>query len=98
MLAVVALSFAARLADGAAEMLPSRGMGKIAAAKAPKTTKKRDGNEPVALFARGGVMPKGKMPPWGAPSGPRKEKKYSYTGRKIMQFSPEEEEPKARKV
>lgn len=35
-------------------MMPSRGMGALAPAKMPKTTKKRDGNEPVGLFKKGG--------------------------------------------
>lgn len=35
-------------------MRPSRGMGAIAPQKMPKFTKKRDGNEPVALYAKGG--------------------------------------------
>ena len=35
-------------------MRPSRGMGAIAPSKMPKVTKKRDGNEPVALYAKGG--------------------------------------------
>ena len=39
-------------------MLASRGMGALAPAKLPKTTKKRDGNEPVGLFKRGGKVKK----------------------------------------
>jgi len=35
-------------------MLPSRGMGAIAPSKVPKTTKKRDGDEPVRLYKKGG--------------------------------------------
>lgn len=36
-------------------MRPSRGMGAIAPSKVPKrTTVKRDGNEPVGLYKRGG--------------------------------------------
>jgi hypothetical protein len=35
-------------------MQPSRGMGAIAPSKIPKTTKKRDGNEPVELYKAGG--------------------------------------------
>lgn len=35
-------------------MRPSRGMGAINPQKLPKTIKKRDGNEPVALYAEGG--------------------------------------------
>lgn len=35
-------------------MRPSRGMGAVNPAKLPKTVKKRDGNEPVALYAKGG--------------------------------------------
>ena len=37
-------------------MRPSRGMGAIAPAKRPKTIRKRDGNEPVALYAEGGGL------------------------------------------
>jgi len=39
-------------------MRPSRGMGAIAPSKVPKvrTIKKRDGNEPVALYAKGGAV------------------------------------------
>ena len=39
-------------------MLPSRGMGAIAHSKVPKTRtiKKRDGDEPVALYAKGGFL------------------------------------------
>lgn len=37
-------------------MRPSRGMGAIAPSKVPKrTTVKRDGNEPVKLYKKGGV-------------------------------------------
>lgn len=37
-------------------MMPSRGMGVIAPSKRPKprTVKKRDGNEPVKLYKKGG--------------------------------------------
>jgi len=35
-------------------MRPSRGMGAIASNKMPKLTKKRDGNELVAIYAKGG--------------------------------------------
>jgi len=35
-------------------MQPSRGMGAIAPSKLPKTTKKRDGDEPVELYKTGG--------------------------------------------
>jgi len=37
-------------------MRPSRGMGDIAPSKVPKarTVKKKDGNEPVSLYAKGG--------------------------------------------
>jgi hypothetical protein len=35
-------------------MISSRGMGSISPNKVPKTVKKRDGNEPVKLFAEGG--------------------------------------------
>jgi hypothetical protein len=35
-------------------MLPSRGMGAVNPKKLPKRIKKRDGNEPVELFAEGG--------------------------------------------
>jgi len=35
-------------------MQPSRGMGAIALSKIPKTTKKRDGDEPVGLYKAGG--------------------------------------------
>lgn len=37
-------------------MRPSRGMGAIAPSKMPKprTVKKRDGNEPVKLYKKGG--------------------------------------------
>lgn len=39
-------------------MRPSRGMGAIAPSKVPKvrTIKKRDGNEPVALYKKGGKV------------------------------------------
>jgi hypothetical protein len=37
-------------------MQPSRGMGAIAPSKIPKTTKKRDGNEPVGLYKEGGKV------------------------------------------
>jgi len=35
-------------------MRASRGMGAIAPSKIPKSTVKRDGNEPVGLYAEGG--------------------------------------------
>ena len=35
-------------------MRPSRGMGAIRLSKMPKTTVKRDGNEPVKLYKKGG--------------------------------------------
>jgi hypothetical protein len=35
-------------------MRPSRGMGAVNPAKLPKRIKKRDGNESVELFAKGG--------------------------------------------
>ena len=35
-------------------MMPSRGMGAVNPKKMPRTTKKRDGNEPVALYKEGG--------------------------------------------
>ena len=35
-------------------MRPSRGMGAIRPSKMPKTTVKRDGNEPVKLYKKGG--------------------------------------------
>ena len=35
-------------------MRPSRGMGAISLSKMPKTTVKRDGNEPVKLYKKGG--------------------------------------------
>jgi len=35
-------------------MRPSRGMGAIRSSKMPKTTVKRDGNEPVKLYKKGG--------------------------------------------
>ena len=35
-------------------MMPSRGMGIINPKKMPKTTVKRDGDEPVKLYAKGG--------------------------------------------
>ena len=43
-------------------MRPSRGMGAIAPSKVPKvrTIKKRDGNEPVSLYKKGGSVKKGK--------------------------------------
>ena len=39
-------------------MRPSRGMGDIAPSKVPKvrTIKKKDGNEPVSLYAKGGSV------------------------------------------
>lgn len=39
-------------------MRPSRGMGAIAPSKVPKvrTVKKRDGNLPVGLYAKGGTV------------------------------------------
>jgi hypothetical protein len=39
-------------------MRPSRGMGAIAPSKVPKVryTKKRDGNEPVGLYRKGGKV------------------------------------------
>jgi hypothetical protein len=39
-------------------MRPSRGMGAIAPSKVPKvrTIRKRDGNEPVALYKKGGKV------------------------------------------
>lgn len=36
-------------------MRPSRGMGAVSSAKLPKSFKKRDGNEPVGLYAKGGA-------------------------------------------
>ena len=41
-------------------MRPSRGMGAIAPSKVPKvrTIKKKDGNEPVSLYAAGGSVSK----------------------------------------
>ena len=41
-------------------MRPSRGMGDIAPSKMPKarTIKKKDGNEPVSLYAAGGSVSK----------------------------------------
>ena len=39
-------------------MRPSRGMGDINPAKQPRTVKKRDGNLPVSLYAKGGVAKK----------------------------------------
>jgi len=35
-------------------MMPCRGMGSVNPKKLPRTVKKRDGNEPVKLFAKGG--------------------------------------------
>lgn len=35
-------------------MMPCRGMGAVNSKKLPRTVKKRDGNEPVKLFAKGG--------------------------------------------
>lgn len=35
-------------------MRASRGMGAVNPAKLPKSVKKRDGNEPVKLYAKGG--------------------------------------------
>lgn len=37
-------------------MIPSRGMGAIAPSKKPRTVKKRDGNEPVKLYRKGGKV------------------------------------------
>lgn len=37
-------------------MRPSRGMGAIAPSKLPRTTKKRDGDEPVGLYKKGGKV------------------------------------------
>ena len=37
-------------------MRPSRGMGDIRPSKMPKTTVKRDGNEPVKLYKKGGAV------------------------------------------
>jgi hypothetical protein len=37
-------------------MMPSRGMGAINPKKLPRTTKKRDGNEPVGLYKDGGKV------------------------------------------
>lgn len=37
-------------------MIGSRGMGKIAPSKQPRTIKKRDGNQPVSLYAEGGSV------------------------------------------
>jgi len=37
-------------------MRPSRGMGDINSSKMPKTTVKRDGNEPVKLYKKGGEV------------------------------------------
>ena len=39
-------------------MRPSRGMGAVAPSKVPKvrTIKKKDGNEPVSLYAKGGSV------------------------------------------
>ena len=39
-------------------MMASRGMGAIAPSKQPRTTVKRDGNEPVELYAKGGSADK----------------------------------------
>ena len=36
-------------------MMPSRGMGAVNPKKMPRTTKKRDGNEPVGLYKEGGM-------------------------------------------
>ena len=36
-------------------MMASRGMGAINPAKQPRTVKKRDGNLPVSLYAKGGA-------------------------------------------
>jgi len=35
-------------------MMPSRGMGAVNPKKMPRTTKKRDGNQPVGLYKEGG--------------------------------------------
>lgn len=35
-------------------MMPCRGMGAVNPKKLPRTIKKRDGDEPVKLFAKGG--------------------------------------------
>jgi len=35
-------------------MRPSRGMGAMSPSKVPRTIKKRDGNLPVSLYAKGG--------------------------------------------
>jgi hypothetical protein len=42
-------------------MRPSRGMGAIAPSKMPKarTVKKRDGNEPVKVYKKGGMVKHG---------------------------------------
>ncbi len=37
-------------------MMPSRGMGAVNPKKMPRTTKKRDGNEPVGLYKEGGEV------------------------------------------
>ena len=37
-------------------MMPSRGMGAVNPKKLPRTTKKRDGNEPVGLYKEGGKV------------------------------------------
>ena len=37
-------------------MMPSRGMGAVNPKKMPRTTKKRDGNEPVGLYKEGGKV------------------------------------------
>ena len=42
-------------------MRPSRGMGAVAPSKLPRTTVKRDGAEPVKLYAKGGKA-KAKFP------------------------------------
>jgi hypothetical protein len=39
-------------------MRPSRGMGAINPAKQPRTVKKRDGNLPVSMYAKGGFAKK----------------------------------------
>ena len=45
-----------------AKMRPSRGMGAMAPSKMPKarTVKKKDGDLPVSLYAKGGKVKKGK--------------------------------------
>lgn len=55
-------------------MRPSRGMGAIAPSKIPKSTVKRDGNEPVGLYAEGGEV-------WDKPNPAKKHKTLS-TGKK----------------